>query len=180
MNINYQKLSLLVITLFAGNILAETKYYEQLDPFTDKKVFYMYNESINNDSFTRPAFFKIGLTAAEGNWILAFNSEYWGIATDTYETVDVMVRFDKNPPFSIDALYCDQFGDLDDCLVHDNDRDPSFGLFTVDYQNFIQRFLTELMSSEKLIIKFPEEQPYTFDLKGTMSAITKFDSNFVQ
>lgn len=178
MKINYQTLFLLLIALCNGSIFADTKYYEQIDPFTDQKVFYFYSESIVDDFFSYPAYVKVGTESETGNWLVVFNSDYMDFPSEPYETVEVMVRFDKNPPFSTDLLYCRQFDSIEDCLVHDNKRDPSNALFTVNYNDFIERFVTEFVSSETLTIKFPGEQPITFNLEGTSEAIDKFDANF--
>ena len=66
---------------------------------------------------------------------------------------------------------------LDDCRVSASERDPSFGLFTLDYDGFISEFNNQLVSSQTLMILFPGLEPIEFDLRGTAAAVAKFNAN---
>jgi len=164
--------------IFSLNSYSETKYYETIDAFTDEKVFYIYNQSKVDSWIDLPAYFKLGITKDDGYWILAFNSDFLEFAFDQSETAEVKVRFDKNPPLAVNAYFCstyDQF--LEDCRVSASDRDPSFGLFTLDYEGFIKEFNSQLLSSQTLMILFPGLEPIKFDLRGSASAAEKFDAS---
>ena len=176
-NITKKILSCFAI-LYSINLYSETNYYETIDAFTDEKVFYIYNKSQTDSWIDYPAYFKLGLTKNEGYWIIAFNSEFLEFAFGQSETAEVKVRFDKNPPFGVDAYFCSTYDEyLEDCRVSASERDPSFGLFTLDYDGFISEFNNQLMSSKTLMILFPGLEPIEFDLRGTATAVSKFNAN---
>ena len=174
---------LLLILFSSSNMHADVKYYESLDPFTDEEIFYAYGESVNNEFFTLPAYFKIMYSEEEEDYVYAFNSEYFSFQFDEFETVEMQYRFDKEKMGTLDLYFCSVMEETQEyCRVKQSERDPSLGYFAFDLDNdssfFFDMFNWDVdppVARKKLLIRFPGEEPIEFNLKGAFNALYKLD-----